>query len=146
MSACVTSVMSDPMDCSSPSSSVQGILQARILEWVAIFSSRESSRPRCFSKQSGEKVNLSRGLFCEVVVFQLLSQARLLATPWTAACQVSLSFTISPSLLKLMSIGLMMSSNHHLSPTSHPALNLSQHQGLFQRVSSSHQVSKVLKL
>ena len=97
-------------------------------------------------KQSGEKVNLSRGLFCEVVVVQLLSHVRLLATPWTAECQVSLSFTISPSLLKLMSTGLMMSSNHHLSPTSHPALNLSQHQGLFQRVSSSHQVSKVLKL
>ena len=33
-------------------------------------------------------------------------------TPWTAACQASLSFTISQSLLKLMSIGSMMSSNH----------------------------------
>ena len=35
----------DPMDCSPPSSSVQGILQARILEWVAMPSSRGSSRP-----------------------------------------------------------------------------------------------------
>ena len=33
----------DPMDCSPPSSSVHGILQARILEWVAVPSSRESS-------------------------------------------------------------------------------------------------------
>ena len=36
----------DPMDCSPPSSSVHGISQARILEWVAMSSSRESSRPR----------------------------------------------------------------------------------------------------
>ena len=36
----------DPMDCSSPGSSVHGILQARILEWVAISSSRGSSRLR----------------------------------------------------------------------------------------------------
>ena len=36
----------DPMDCSPPGSSVCGISQARILEWVPIFSSRGSSRPR----------------------------------------------------------------------------------------------------
>ena len=36
----------DHMDCSPPGSSVHGILQARILEWVAMFSSRGSSRPR----------------------------------------------------------------------------------------------------
>ena len=35
----------DPMDCSPPGSSVHGILQARILEWVAMPSSRESSCP-----------------------------------------------------------------------------------------------------
>ena len=33
-------------------------------------------------------------------------------TPWTAACQASLSYTISQSLLKLMSIELVMPSNH----------------------------------
>ena len=36
----------DPMDCSPPGSSVHGIILARILEWVAISSSRGSSRPR----------------------------------------------------------------------------------------------------
>ena len=36
----------DPVDCSPPGSSIHGILQARILEWVAIFFSRGSSRPR----------------------------------------------------------------------------------------------------
>ena len=35
-----------PVDCSPPSSSVHGILQARILEWIAISFSRGSSRPR----------------------------------------------------------------------------------------------------
>ena len=39
-------VLCDPVDCSSPGSSVHGILQARILEWVAISFSRESSLPR----------------------------------------------------------------------------------------------------
>ena len=39
-------VMSDPMDCSPPDSSVHGISQARILEWVAISFSRRSSWPR----------------------------------------------------------------------------------------------------
>ena len=36
----------DPVDCSPPGSSVYGILQARILEWVAIPFSRGSSQPR----------------------------------------------------------------------------------------------------
>ena len=38
--------LSDPMDCSPPGSSVPGILQARVLEWVAMPSSRGSSQPR----------------------------------------------------------------------------------------------------
>ena len=36
----------DPMDCSSPGSSVHRILQARILEWIAIPFSRGSCQPR----------------------------------------------------------------------------------------------------
>ena len=57
------------------------------------------------------------------------------------------STTNSWSLLKLMSIESVMPSNHLilLSSPSTPALNLSQHQGLFQWVSSSHQVAKVLE-
>ena len=43
---------------------------------------------------------------------QLLSHVQLFATPWTAACQASLSITNSRSLLKLMSIELVMPSNH----------------------------------
>ena len=36
----------DPMECSLPGSSIHGIFQARILEWVVIFFSRGSSQPR----------------------------------------------------------------------------------------------------
>ena len=39
-------ILWDPMDCSLPDSSVHGILQARILEWVPVPSSRGSSQPR----------------------------------------------------------------------------------------------------
>ena len=43
---------------------------------------------------------------------QSLSHVRLFVTPWTAACQASLSITNSQSLLKLMSIESVMPSNH----------------------------------
>ena len=70
-----------------------------------------------------------------------------IVTSWTEAHQASLSITNSWSLLKLMSIELVMhptiSSSVIPSP---PAFNLSQHEGLFQWVSSSHQVAKVLEL
>ena len=60
---------------------------------------------------------------------QSLSCVQLFATPWTAACQASLSFTNSGSLLKLMFIESVMPSNHLV--LCHPLLllpsNLSQH-------------------
>ena len=43
---------------------------------------------------------------------QLLSHVQIFVTPWTVACQVSLSVTNSWSLLKLMSIELVMPSNY----------------------------------
>ena len=55
-------------------------------------------------------------------VVQLLSPVWLFAIPWSAACQTSLSFTISRSLLKLMSIELVMPFKH-LIPC-HPLLLL----------------------
>ena len=135
---------------------------------------------------------------------QLLSRVQLLATPWTAAHQASLSITNSRSSLKLMSINSLIPSNHlilcgpllglvqfgsvtqscptlcdpvncstpglpvhlqlpeftqthvqrvsdaiqpshPLSSPSSPAPNHSQHQRLFQWVSSLHQVAKVLE-
>ena len=49
--SCLT--LCDPMDCSLPGSSVHGISQARILEWVAISFSRGFSRPRDRTQVSG---------------------------------------------------------------------------------------------
>ena len=56
------------------------------------------------------------------VVVQSLSHVQLFATSWSVTCQVSLSSAISWSLLKLMSIWLMMPSNHLI--LCHPLLLL----------------------
>ena len=63
-----------PMDCSSPGSSVHGILQARTLEWVAISSSNAWKWK---------------------VKVKSLSRAQLLVTPWTAAYQAPPSMGFS---------------------------------------------------
>ena len=57
-----------------------------------------------------------------LVVVQWLSCVWLFVTPWTAVCQASLSFTISQSLLKFMSIESVMPSNHLI--LCHPLLLL----------------------
>ena len=56
--------------------------------------------------------NQNRTITSEFSSVQSLSCVRLFATPWTAACQASLSITNSQSLLKLMSIESVMPSNH----------------------------------
>ena len=79
---------------------------------------------------------------------QSFSPVQLFAPSGTTAHDASLSITNFRSLLKLMSIESVMPSNHShplLSP-SPPALNLSQHQGLFKWVSSLYEVTKVLEL
>ena len=65
---------------------------------------------------------------------QSVSHVCLFATAWTAARQASLSITNSRSLLKLMSLELVMPPNHLIfcCPPSPPVFNLSHHQGLFQ--------------
>ena len=65
---------------------------------------------------------------------QLLRPAQLFLTPWTEACQASLSSTVSRSLLKFVSVESVMPSNQLIlcCPPSPPTLNRSQHQGLFQ--------------
>ena len=45
-------ILCEPMDCSLPDSSIHGIFQARILEWVAISFSRRSSQPREWTQVS----------------------------------------------------------------------------------------------
>ena len=78
---------------------------------------------------------------------QLLSHVHLVATPWTAAHQASLSITNAQSLLRLMPIESVMPSNHLilccpllLLPSVFPTIRV------FSNVSLSHQVAKVLEL
>ena len=68
------------VDCSLPGSSVHGILQARILEWVAISSSRGSSQPRdwtLISCVTGRCFNLwatCESLYCTLVTYNIILQ------------------------------------------------------------------------
>ena len=57
-----------------------------------------------------------------MVLAQSLSHMQLFVTPWTAACKASLSFTISHSLLKVMSIELVIPCTHLI--LCHPLLLL----------------------
>ena len=57
-------------------------------------------------------ISVSLPFYTEIIVVQSLSCVQLFATPRTAACQASLSCTISWSLLKLISIESVMPSNH----------------------------------
>ena len=98
-----------PMGHSLAGSSVHGISQARILEWVAILFSRESSWPVdqtrfcCIDRWALYYwAIIRRNLY--LVVVQLLSCVWLFATTRAATCQASLSITIFWSFLKLMSI------------------------------------------
>ena len=104
----------DPMDYSLSGSSIHEIFQARVLEWIAISFSRGSSWPR-----NRTRVSCIAGRRFTV---QLLSHVQIFATPWTAAHQAPLSFTVSWSLLKLMSIESVMPSNHLI--LCHPLLLL----------------------
>ena len=75
-----------------------------------------------------------------------LSPVRLFATPWTAALQSSLSITNSRELAQthVHWVSDAMQPSHPLLSLSSPAFNLSQSQGLFQWVSSLHQLTKVM--
>ena len=71
---------------------------------------------------------------------------QLFATTWTAACQAYLSITNSQSLLKLMPIKSVMPSNHLISAVPFSScLQSFPASGSFKKLSSSHQVAKVLE-
>ena len=149
----------DPMDCNLPGSSVHGILQARILEWVTMHFSRGSSSSRdqiqvfCFSctasgfflptGPSGKPIQdifLLLMLFSRQVVSNSLWSHRL----WHARFPCpSPSPRVCPSSCQLNQwCHPTISSSVTPSPL---AFIVSQHQGLFQWVGSSYQVAKVLK-
>ena len=78
---------------------------------------------------------------------QLLSCVWLIASPWTAAHQASLSYRQLPAFTQTHVHWVIdaIQPSHPLSSPSPPAFNLSQHQGLFKWVSFSHQVAKILE-
>ena len=82
--------------------------------------------------------------WCVSVQFSCSVMSKLFVTPRTAARQWSLSIThlSEPALIHVYQVSDAIQSSCPLSSPSPPAFNLSQHQGLFQRVSSSHQVAK----
>ena len=88
-------------------------------------------------KQSGSFLK-ELDIYLPLLLFivQSLSCVQLFATPWTTAHQASLSFTISQSLLKIMSIESVMPWHDAMPssviPLSSCAFNLSQNQGLFE--------------
>ena len=89
----------DPMDCSPPGSSVHEILQARILEWVAMPSSRRPSHsgiyPVSMSPALVGKFFTTRATWqvhmCVCCAVLDGSGVQLFATPWTVAHQAPLS-------------------------------------------------------
>ena len=166
----------DLMDCSLPGSSVHGILQARILEWVAMHSSRGSSQPRDGTHVSCDSsigrwilyywstwkawrviiLNNKKGVLYH---FSLLlvcccSDTKLCLTICNPVSCIMPGFSVLPYLSEFaqmhaqMDVHWVSDAIQPLDPLLPPSfgLNLSQHQGLFQWVSSSHQVAKVLKL
>ena len=109
------------MDCSLSGPSDHGDSLGKITGvGFATPSSRISSQPRDQTHISVSPALAGRfftiSATCEAPIqfssVQSLSQVQLFATPWTAACQASLSITNSQSLFKLMSIKSMMPSNH----------------------------------
>ena len=76
----------------------------------------------CKESEVTEHTGTQQEYVLQAVVAQLLSRVQLFVTPGTTACQASLSFTFSRSLLKLMSIESVMPSNHLI--LCHPLLLL----------------------
>ena len=168
------STLRDLMNCSLPDSLSLGILQARILEWVAMPSSRGTSQPRdlCrfylyayYIQESSIWWLLLTAWLHEQV---LKKMERTVTYPHWRASSVQFSSVaqLCQTLCDPMDhsmpglpvhhqlseftqthacwVGDAIQPSHPLSSLS-PTFNLSQHQGLFKWVSSSHQVAKVLE-
>ena len=157
----------NPMDCSLPGSSVHGIFQARVLEWVAFSFFRGSSWPRdwtqvsriagrhftiwatreahrCLDTKIGKLITFVFNN-CSCSVAQLCPA---LCNPMDCSMP---GFLVLYCLLKFAQIhvhwvGDAICPSNPLPPSSPLAFSLSQHQGLFQWVSSLHQVARILEL
>ena len=94
-----------------------------------------------------EPAFLSRLTAVFAAAVQSLNRVSLFATPWAAAHQASLVLhhVPEPAQTHVHRVSDAIQPCHPLSSSSPPAFSLCQHRGLFQGVSSSHQVAKVLE-
>ena len=81
--------------------------------WVG-FDALNNSGPRSILFSEGKNVVCLRSTHSHCCRVQALSPVWLFVIPWAAACQVSLSFTVSQNLFRLMSIESVMLSNHFI--------------------------------
>ena len=141
------------MDHNPTGSSVRGILQARILEWIAVPFSRGSYQPRDWTQ-----VSCIAGGFLTVWV------ALCISCCWVAKSCPTLGGPMDCSMPGFSVLHLCVrkpplfaqthvcwvsdaiQSSHPLLSLSSLSINRSQHQDLLQWVSSSHQVTKILEL
>ena len=115
--SCLT--LCNPMDCSPPGSSVSGTFQAFtgvgchfLLQGIFSTQGLNLRLVSCIAEFFTTVPPRKPFPLLQFSSVQLLTCVQIFATPWTAACQTSLSITNSQSLLKLMSIESVMSSNH----------------------------------
>ena len=154
----VTSVLScclRPMECSTPGSYVHGNLQAKILEWVAIPSFRGSSQPRNWTSVSYVPSRQAGSLLLEPPAkpillgisiyqdFQFSPVNQSCPTLWDPMDCSMPSLPVHHKIPEFTQthvhwVGDAIQQSHPLSHTSPPTFHLSQHQGLFKRVSSLH--------
>ena len=130
----------NPIDCSLPGSSIYGILQARILEWIAIPFSRGSSRPR---DQTWVYCCLQSSVQFSSVTQSCLTLCNPMnrSMPGLPVHHQLLEFTQT----HIHRVSDAIQPSHPLSSPSPPAPNPFQHQSLFQCVNSLHEVAKVLE-
>ena len=81
-----------------------------------------------------------------ILLFSCLSPVQFFVIVWTTACQVSLTPLLKFAQVHVLCISDAIRASYPLMPSSPSALNLSQHQGLFQWVGCSHQMTKILEL
>ena len=117
--SCLSLTFFNPTDCSTLGFSVFQCLLEFVqnhVHWVS--DAIQSSHPPSFPSPPAFNLSQNQDLFQWVGSWHqfssvpLLSHVQLFVTPWTVACQASLSFTVSWSLLRLMFIESVMPSNH----------------------------------
>ena len=133
---------------SLPGSSVHGILQARVLEWVAISFSRGSSQPRNWTLVSCIAGRFFTNWNTQSVQFSSVAQScPTLCDPMNRSM---LGLPVHHQLPEFTQthvhrVSDAIQPSQPLSSPSPSAPNPSQHQSLFQWVNSSHEVAKVLE-